>query len=55
MASNPKKARNDTCCFGKNIKDECHQKTAVEMKSFADLSGDGQTVLSLESWIGGQL
>ena len=44
MASAPKKARNETCCFGKNIKDECHQKTAVEMKSFADMAGDEQTV-----------
>ena len=48
MASCSKKRKNEgtkeSCCFGKYLQEECHQKTKVEIKLFSEFTEKDKTV-----------
>ena len=48
MASCSKKRKNEgtkeSCCFGKYLQEECHQKTKVEIRLFSEFTDKDKTV-----------
>ena len=48
MASCSKKRKNEgtkeSCCFGKYLQEECHQKTKVEIRLFSECTEKDKTV-----------
>ena len=48
MASCSKKRKNEgtkeSCCFGKYLQEECHQKTKVEIRLFSEFTEKDKTV-----------